>query len=120
MVQQHGDEIDSDREETRAKFQTLFRGIRHARLLCVALNDEHRPGRHFEPGKQRSRFFSTLHIELLQVLATQATVLLPQRADVQGSAIHFRSGARCSNESVNLWALEKTRRLTITIGVFRH
>ncbi len=35
-VRQHGDEIDSDREETAAKFKKYFREIGHARLLCHA------------------------------------------------------------------------------------
>jgi len=35
-VRQHGEEIDAEREETKAKFKKVFRGIRHARVLCAA------------------------------------------------------------------------------------
>jgi len=106
MCSQHGDEIDSDREETRAKFKTLSRNPAWRGFYALPLNDDTGPGRHFEPGKQRSRFsFYSAH-RLLQVLASQATVAL-RNAQMYKEVHSFPFWSRCSNEKRNLLALEK-------------
>jgi len=105
-VRQHGDEIDSDREETRAKFKQYFAESGMRGLLCVAFERRHGPGRHFEPRKQRSRFSSTVHIELLQVLASQATVAL-RNAQMYKEVPFISVLEPVLDESANLWRSKK-------------
>jgi RND family efflux transporter MFP subunit len=76
VVTQHGEEIDSDREETRAKFRSYFAGTGMQACHLVPLVDEE--GRVgvllFESSDPD--FLSDAHLEMIQVLASQATVAL--------------------------------------------
>ena len=76
LVAQHGDEIDSDREETRAKFRAYFAetGMQACYLLPL-IDEEGRVGiLQFESSDPD--FLSEAHLEMIQVLASQATVAL--------------------------------------------
>jgi RND family efflux transporter MFP subunit len=76
LVTQHEDEINSDREETRAKFREYFRegGMRACYLVPLA-DEEGRVGiLAFESGDPD--FLGQAHLEMIQVLASQATVAL--------------------------------------------
>ncbi len=75
-VRQHGDEIDSDREETRAKFRKYFADSGMRGFYARPLNDD--TGRVGLLGMESSDpdFLGPAHIEILQVLAAQATVAL--------------------------------------------
>jgi RND family efflux transporter MFP subunit len=76
LVAQHGDEIDSDREETRAKFREYFAetGMRACHIIPLA-DEEGRVGiLAFESSDPD--FLSEAHLEMLQVLSSQATVAL--------------------------------------------
>lgn len=75
-VRQHDDEIDADREETRAKFRKYFAESGMRGFYAMPLNDD--TGRvgvlcleSSDPG-----FLTAAHLEMLQVLASQATVAL--------------------------------------------
>ena len=91
-VRQVGEEIDAEREETRAKL-TLFQRNRHARFLFHAAQRRHRARRRSGAGEPRSRFsFYRAHRNSASAGRTSHRGFA-QRADVQGSAVHFRSRA---------------------------
>lgn len=75
-VTQHGDEIDSAREETRAKFNSYFESSGMRAFYAIPLNDD--TGRVGIMGlvSPDPDFLSPAHIEVLQVIAGQATVAL--------------------------------------------
>ncbi len=75
-VQQHGDEINATREETRAKFQSYFETSGMRAFYAVPLTDD--TGRVGVLGLESSDpdFLLPAHLEILQVLAGQATVAL--------------------------------------------
>jgi len=75
-VTQHGEEIDSDREETRAKFREYFAetGVRACHIVPLA-DEEGRVGiLAFESSVPD--FLTEAHLEMIKVLASQATVAL--------------------------------------------
>ena len=75
-VRQHGDEIDALREETRAKFEKYFAQSGVRAFYAMPLGDD--TGRVGVLAVESSDpdFLSPAHIEILQVLAGQATVAL--------------------------------------------
>ena len=76
LVTQRGEEINSDREETRAKFHSYFEqsGIRACYVIPL-IDEEGRVGvLAFESSDPD--FLSEAHLEMIQVLASQATVAL--------------------------------------------
>ena len=75
-VRQHGTEIDAEREETRAKFQNYFETSGMRAFYAIPLTDD--TGRVGVLGLESSDpdFLSPAHLEILQVLAAQATVAL--------------------------------------------
>lgn len=75
-VRQHGDNIDTDREETRAKFQIYFQRSGMRAFYALPLQDD--TGRVGVLGMESRDpdFLSPAHLEILQVLSAQATVAL--------------------------------------------
>ncbi len=75
-VRQHGTEIDAAREETRAKFQSYFETSGMRGFYATPLTDD--TGRVGVLGLESADpdFLSPAHLEILQVLAAQATVAL--------------------------------------------
>ena len=75
-IAQHGDEIDTPREETRAKFKDYFEKTGTRGFYAIPLTDD--TGRVGILGLESSDpdFLLPAHIEILQVLAAQATVAL--------------------------------------------
>src|SRR5271166_653965 len=75
-VRQHGEEIDADREETRAKFKKYFAESGMRGFYARPLNDD--TGRVGLLAMESSDpdFLGPVHIEILEVLAGQATVAL--------------------------------------------
>jgi RND family efflux transporter MFP subunit len=75
-VRQHGDKIDAAREETHAKFQSYFEASGMRAFYAVPLTDD--TGRVGVLGMESPDpdFLLPAHIEILQVLAGQATVAL--------------------------------------------
>jgi RND family efflux transporter MFP subunit len=76
LITQQGEEIDSDREETRAKFREYFTetGMRACHLIPLA-DEEGRLGILLFESSDPD-FLSEAHLEMLKVLASQATVAL--------------------------------------------
>jgi RND family efflux transporter MFP subunit len=75
-VRQHGEDLDSDREETRAKFKKYFAESGMRGFYARPLNDD--TGRVGMLAMESSDpdFLGPAHIEILEVLAGQATVAL--------------------------------------------
>jgi RND family efflux transporter MFP subunit len=75
-LRQHGEDIDSDREETRAKFKKYFADSGMRGFYARPLNDD--TGRVGMLAMESSDpdFLGPTHIEILEVLAGQATVAL--------------------------------------------
>ncbi len=76
LITQRGEEIDSDREETHAKFREYFAqtGMRGCHLIPL-VDEEGRLGiLSFESSDPD--FLAEAHLEMLKVLASQATVAL--------------------------------------------
>jgi RND family efflux transporter MFP subunit len=76
LITQHGDEIDSDREETRAKFHAYFAetGMRACHILPLS-DEEGRVGILLFESSDPD-FLSEAHLEMIKVLSSQATVAL--------------------------------------------
>jgi RND family efflux transporter MFP subunit len=76
LITQHGDEIDSDREETRAKFREYFAetGMQACQLIPL-IDEEGRVGILLFESSDPD-FLSEAHLEMMKVLASQATVAL--------------------------------------------
>jgi RND family efflux transporter MFP subunit len=75
-VRQHGEEIDVDREETRAKFKKYFEESGVRGFYAMPLNDDTGRVGMLSLESKDPDFLSVAHIEILQVLASQATVAL--------------------------------------------
>jgi GAF domain-containing protein len=75
-VRQHGDEIDAAREETRAKFRSYFEASGMRAFYALPLSDD--TGRVGVLGIESADpdFLTPAHVEILKVLAGQATVSL--------------------------------------------
>jgi RND family efflux transporter MFP subunit len=76
LVTQHGEEINSDREETRAKFREYFAetGMRSCHVIPLT-DEEGRLGILLFESSDPD-FLAEAHLEMLKVLASQATVAL--------------------------------------------
>jgi RND family efflux transporter MFP subunit len=75
-VRQHGEEINSDREETRAKFKAYFESSGMRAFYAVPLLDDTGRVGVMALESRDPDFLSPAHVEILQVLAAQATVAL--------------------------------------------
>jgi RND family efflux transporter MFP subunit len=75
-VRQHGEDIDSDREETRAKFKKYFADSGMRGFYARPLNDDTGRVGMLSMESSNPDFLGPLHIEILEVLAGQATVAL--------------------------------------------
>lgn len=76
LVARHEDEIDADREETRAKFREYFAESGMSACHLVPLADEEGRVGILAFESSDPDFLSQAHLEMLQVLASQATVAL--------------------------------------------
>jgi len=75
-VRQHGEDIDSDREETRAKFKKYFADSGMRGFYARPLNDDTGRVGMLAMESTDPDFLGHAHIEILEVLAGQATVAL--------------------------------------------
>ncbi len=75
-VGQHGEEIDSEREETRAKFRKYFAESEMRGFYARPLNDDTGRVGMLAMESRDPDFLGPAHIEILEVLAGQATVAL--------------------------------------------
>src|SRR5205823_2689500 len=75
-VRQQDDQIDTDREETGAKFKNYFAESGMRGFYALPLNDDTGRVGILSLESSDPDFLSAVHIELLQVLTSQATVAL--------------------------------------------
>ena len=75
-VRQHGEEIDTDREETRAKFRKYFLESGMRGFYARPLNDDTGRVGMLALESADPDFLGPAHLEILDVLASQATVAL--------------------------------------------
>jgi RND family efflux transporter MFP subunit len=75
-VRQHGEEIDSEREETRAKFKKYFAVSGMRGFYARPLNDDTGRVGMLSMESSDPDFLGPAHIEILELLAGQATVAL--------------------------------------------
>jgi RND family efflux transporter MFP subunit len=75
-VRQRGDEIDADREETAAKFRNYFAQSSMRGFYAMPLIDDTGRVGVFALESSDPDFLGPAHVEILQVLASQATVAL--------------------------------------------
>jgi RND family efflux transporter MFP subunit len=116
LITQHGEEISSEREATRAKFrhyfsQTAMRGF-HAVPLA---DDEGRVGvLSFESSDPD--FLTSAHLEMIKVLASQATVAL-RNASLYKEVPFIGVLQPLVERKRKFLALEKHRRIFLASGV---
>ena len=114
-VRQHDGEIDSDREETRAKFKQYFAESGMRGFYAIPLNDDTGRVGILSLESSDPDFLSTVHIELLQVLASQATVAL-RNAQMYKEVPFISVLEPVLERKRKFMALEKTRRTMITVA----
>jgi RND family efflux transporter MFP subunit len=114
-VRQHDDEIDADREETRAKFRKYFMDSGMRGFYALPLNDD--TGRVGMLCLESSDpdFLSPAHIEILEVLASQATVAL-RNAQMYKEVPFITLLEPVLSRKRKFMAMEKRRRAVITGG----
>jgi len=76
LINQHGEEISSEREETRAKFQHYFSESGMRAFYAVPLADEEGRVGVLSFESRDPDFLTTAHLEMIKVLGSQATVAL--------------------------------------------
>jgi RND family efflux transporter MFP subunit len=112
-VRQHGEEIDTHREETREKFRAYFHTSGMRGFYAVPLNDD--TGRVGVLAMESSDpdFLGPAHIEILQVLAGQATVAL-RNAQMYKEVPFISVLEPMLDRKRRFMAMEKKRRTLIT------
>lgn len=115
-VRQHGDQIDTEREETRAKFRQYFAETGMRGFYALPLNDDSGRVGILSLESSDPDFLTAVHIELLQVLAGQATVAL-RNAQMYKEVPFISVLEPVLERKRRFMALEKTRRRMITAGV---
>jgi RND family efflux transporter MFP subunit len=76
LITRHGEEISSDRDETRAKFRQYFSETGMRAFHAVPLADEEGRVGVLSFESSDPDFLSVAHLEMIKVLASQATVAL--------------------------------------------
>ena len=112
LITQRSEEIDSDREETRAKFREYFAhtGMRACYLLPLA-DEEGRLGILLFESSDPD-FLSEAHLEMLKVLSSQATVAL-RNASLYKEVPFIGVLQPLVDRKRQFLALEKHRRATL-------
>jgi RND family efflux transporter MFP subunit len=115
-VRQRGDEIQHSREETRAKFEKYFAESDMRAFYAIPLTDD--TGRLGVLGMESRDpdFLSTAHLEILQVLAGQATVAL-RNAQMYKEIPFISLLEPVLEKKRKFLAIEKKKRRAILAGI---
>jgi len=115
LITQHGEEISSEREATQAKFREYFAQSGMLGFHAVPLaDDEGRVGvLSFESSDPD--FLTSAHLEMIKVLASQATVAL-RNASLYKEVPFIGVLQPLVEKKRKFLALEKHRRITITVA----
>jgi RND family efflux transporter MFP subunit len=114
-VRQHDEQIDTDREETRAKFQQYFAETGMRGFYAIPLNDDTGRVGILSLESSDPDFLTSVHIELLQVLSGQATVAL-RNAQMYKEVPFISVLEPVLERKRRFLAMEKTRRTLYTIA----
>jgi RND family efflux transporter MFP subunit len=114
-VRQHDGLIDADREETRAKFEQYFAETGMRGFYAIPLNDDTGRVGVLSLESRDPDFLTSVHIELLQVLAGQATVAL-RNAQMYKEVPFISVLEPVLERKRRFLAMEKTRRTLATIA----
>ena len=114
-VRQHDEQIDADREETRAKFQHYFAETGMRGFYAIPLNDDTGRVGILSLESSDPDFLTSVHIELLQVLSGQATVAL-RNAQMYKEVPFISVLEPVLERKRRFLAMEKTRRTLYTIA----
>lgn len=115
LVVQHGDEVEDERPETRAKFEKYFAesGMRAFHALPLADSDGTVGILSFESSDPD--FLSTAHLEMIKVLAAQATVAL-RNASLYREVPFIDLLEPLLRKKRRFMALEKRRRTALVVS----
>ncbi|HET8966188.1 MAG TPA: efflux RND transporter periplasmic adaptor subunit [Candidatus Acidoferrum sp.] len=114
-VRQDGEQIDTDREETRAKFKQYFAETGMRGFYAIPLNDDTGRVGILSLESSDPDFLTSVHLELLQVLAGQATVAL-RNAQIYKEVPFISVLEPVLERKRRFLAMEKTRRTLYTIA----
>jgi GAF domain-containing protein/multidrug resistance efflux pump len=114
-VRQHDEQIDADREETRAKFKQYFTETGMRGFYAIPLNDDTGRVGILSLESSDPDFLTAVHIELLQVLAGQATVAL-RNAQMYKEVPFISVLEPVLERKRRFMAMEKTRRTIYSIA----
>jgi RND family efflux transporter MFP subunit len=116
FVAQHGDEVADERAETRAKFQSYFAhsGMRAFHALPLTDDDGRLGVLSFESSDPD--FLTSAHLEMIKVLAGQATVAL-RNASLYREVPFIDVLKPMLDKKRKFLALEERRRWTVAAGV---
>jgi RND family efflux transporter MFP subunit len=114
-VRQHGDHLETDREETTAKFQKYFAETGMRAFYAMPLNDDSGRVGILSLESKEPDFLSPVHIELLEILASQATVAL-RNAQMYKEVPFISILEPVLERKRRFMAMEKTRRTLITVA----
>ena len=116
FVVQRGDSVEDEREETRAKFESYFAhtGMRAFHALPLTDDDGRVGVLSFESSDPD--FLNTAHLEMIKVLAGQATVAL-RNASMYREVPFIDLLQPILQRKRKFMALEKRRRLALVAGV---
>ena len=115
-VRQHGDEIDSEREETRAKFKKYFAESGMRGFYAKLLADDTGAVGVLAMESSDPDFLGAAHIEILEVLAGQATVAL-RNAQMYKEVPFISLLEPVLVRKRKFLAMKKRRRTLILVGV---
>jgi len=115
FIVQHGDEVEDERPETRAKFEKYFAesGMRAFHALPLADDDGTVGVLSFESSDPD--FLNTAHLEMIKVLAGQATVAL-RNASLYREVPFIGVLEPLLEKKRRFMALEKRRRTALVVG----
>ena len=115
LVTQHGTEINADREETRAKFEKYFGETGMSAFHLVPLLDEEGRVGTLILESSDPDFLSEAHLEMIKVLASQATVAL-RNASLYKEVPFIEVLGPLLQKKQKFMALEKRRRVLLVGG----
>ena len=115
-VRQRDDEIDADREETRAKFRKYFAESGMRGFYAMPLNDDTGRVGVLCLESADPDFLSAAHLEMLQVLSSQATVAL-RNAQMYKEVPFISILEPVLVRKRKFMSMEKRRRTLIVVGI---
>jgi RND family efflux transporter MFP subunit len=114
-VRQYDQQIDADREETRAKFRQYFAETGMRGFYAIPLNDDTGRVGILSLESRDPDFLTPVHLELLQVLSGQATVAL-RNAQMYKEVPFISVLEPVLERKRRFLAMEKTRRTLYTVA----